>query len=120
MLVTGDGSFGYYLIEFEAALRQGLPFVAIVGHNSAWGLEYNLQQGLYDEKYILATELSTTRFDQVIAALGGPGERVTSLDDLGPALDRALASGLPACIEVPVERVPSPLTDAVISRGGGV
>lgn len=120
VLITGDGSFGYYLIEFEAALRQHIPFVAIVGHNSSWGLEYNLQRGLYGDEYTLASELSETRYDQVITALGGYGERITSLDDLGPALERALASGVPACIEVPVQRVPSALTQAVIERGGEV
>ncbi|MGV9797558.1 thiamine pyrophosphate-binding protein [Mycobacterium sp. NPDC003449] len=120
VLITGDGSFGYYLIEFEAAARQGLPFVAIVGHNNAWGLENNLQRGLYGEDYALASELSATRFDRVIAALGGYGERVTDLRDFGAALHRALDSGLPACLEVPVNRTPSPLTEAVIARGGEV
>jgi acetolactate synthase-1/2/3 large subunit len=120
VLLTGDGSFGYYLIEFEAALRQRLPFVAVVGNNSCWGLEYNLQRGLYGDDYVLASELSDVRYDRVISALGGYGERVTSLGDIGPALRRALDSGVPACLDVPVSRAPSPLTEAVIARGGEV
>jgi len=120
VLFTGDGSFGYYLIEFEAALRQRLPFVAVVGNNSCWGLEYNLQRGLYGDDYVLASELSDVRYDRVITALGGHGERVTSLGELRPALQRALDAGVPACIDVPVSRAPSPLTEAVISRGGEV
>jgi len=120
VLFTGDGSFGYYLIEFEAALRQRLPFVAVVGNNSCWGLEYNLQRGLYGDDYVLASELSDVRYDRVITALGGYGERVTSLGELRPALQRALDAGVPACIDVPVSLAPSPLTEAVISRGGEV
>ncbi|MQA17692.1 MAG: hypothetical protein GEV09_27545 [Pseudonocardiaceae bacterium] len=69
---------------------------------------------------LLASELNPTRFDQVISAMGGHGERVTSLHELGGALRRALDSNLPAVIEVPVSRVPSPLTEAVIARGGEV
>lgn len=120
ILMTGDGSFGYYLIEFEAALRQSLPFVAIVGHNNAWGLERNLQRGLYGEDYMLASKLSPTPFNRVIEALGGYGELVTDLDELPTALGRALASGKPACLQIPVSLDPSPLTQAVISRGGEV
>ncbi|GAW52398.1 MULTISPECIES: thiamine pyrophosphate-binding protein [unclassified Nocardioides] len=120
VLVTGDGSFGYYLIEFETALRQGLPFVAIVGNNNAWGLEYNLQRGLYGDDYVVASELTAVRYDRVIEAMGGYGEYVTSVAELGPAIERAIASGKPACIEVPVSRDPSPLTNAVIARGGQV
>lgn len=120
VLITGDGSFGYYLAEFEAALRQRLPFVAIVGHNSSWGLEYNLQAGLYGQEYVLASELGPTRYDHVITALGGYGERVTSLDELSHALTRAIVADVPACLEVPVQRTPSPLTEAVIARGGEV
>lgn len=120
VLLTGDGSFGYYLIEFEAALRHRLPFVAVVGNNSCWGLEYNLQRGLYGDDYVLASELSDVRYDRVIAALGGHGERVTSLAELGPALQRAMEADIPVCIDVPVSRVSSPLTDAVIGRDGEV
>lgn len=120
VLVTGDGSFGYYLIEFEAALRQHLPFVAIVGHNQSWGLERNLQRGLFGDEYLLASDLSPTRFDQVVTALGGHGRRIEDLGDLPGALADAIASGLPSCIEIPVTLDPSPLTEAVIARGGVV
>ena len=41
-----------------------------------------------------------TRYDLVAAALGGHGEFVTRAEDLAPALDRAFASGLPACVNV--------------------
>jgi acetolactate synthase-1/2/3 large subunit len=120
LLVTGDGSFGYYLAEFEAAARQGLPFVAVVGDNNGWALERNLQQGLYGEEYVLASRLSAVRYDRVVEGLGGYGEYVEHVADLGAAVERAFASGRPACVQIPVGDNPSPLTAAVIARKGNV
>lgn len=68
----------------------------------------------------VASELTAMRYDRVVEAMGGYGERVTSLAEIGPAIEWAIASGKPACIEVPVSRDPSPLTNAVIARGGAV
>ncbi|WP_344204425.1 thiamine pyrophosphate-dependent enzyme, partial [Aeromicrobium alkaliterrae] len=120
VLFTGDGSFGYYLSEYEAASRQGFQFVAIVGNNAAWGLEQNLQSGLYGDEYVIASTLSSVRYSDAVRALGGHGEYVDSLSELPAALERALQSGLPSCIEIPIAPVPSALTQAVIARGGEV
>ena len=49
---------------------------------------------------LVATELNYTRYDKVVEALGGHGEHVTQPGDIRAALDRALASGKPACVNV--------------------
>jgi acetolactate synthase-1/2/3 large subunit len=36
----------------------------------------------------------------VVTALGGGGELVTSPDEIGPALDRAFASGVPYLVNI--------------------
>jgi acetolactate synthase-1/2/3 large subunit len=41
-----------------------------------------------------------TRYDKVVEALGGYGELVEQPEEIRPALERAFASGLPACINV--------------------
>jgi acetolactate synthase-1/2/3 large subunit len=41
-----------------------------------------------------------TRYDRVVEALGGYGEMVDRPEEIGPALERAFKSGLPACINV--------------------
>jgi len=120
VVITGDGSFGYHLIEFEAAARQALPFVAVVGNNGSWGIEQIFQRELYGEKYVRATQLSMIRYDEVVRALGGYGEHVTSLTDLPAALERALASGLPACLDIPVALVGSSLAEGVVARRGEI
>ena len=49
----------------------------------------------------MAAELRPkTRYDEVVKALGGHGELVEKPEELRPALDRAFASGLPACVNV--------------------
>jgi acetolactate synthase-1/2/3 large subunit len=50
------------------------------------------------------TLLSRTRYDKVVEALGGHGELVERPEDLRPALDRAVASGLPACVNVMIRQ----------------
>jgi acetolactate synthase-1/2/3 large subunit len=118
IVITGDGSLGYHLIEFEAAARQGIPFVTIVGNNRSWGIEQIFQRELYGEDYVRTTVLSDVRYDQVVRALGGYGERVTSLAELPAALERALASGVPACLDIPVALVRSSLAEGIVARGG--
>ena len=120
VVITGDGSFGYHLIEFEAAARQRLPFVAVVGNNRSWGIEQIFQRELYGEEYVRTTELSDIRYDEVVRALGGYGEHVTSLAELPAALDRALASGVPACLDIPVALVGSSLAEGVVARRGEI
>ena len=106
--LLGDGTFGYHALEFDTALRYGLPIVAVVGNDARWNAEYQLQLDHYGPERTVACELLPTRYDQVAEALGGHGELVSEPDQLEPALERALDSGLPACVNVAVEGVKAP------------
>jgi len=91
VLMLGDGAIGFALGDFEALVRHGVNVVAIVGNNGIWGLEKHPMQALFG--YDVVAELSPgIRYDQVVTALGGHGELVTDPSEVGPALDRALAS----------------------------
>jgi acetolactate synthase I/II/III large subunit len=107
--VLGDGTFGFHMAEFETAARRGLPFVAIVGTDARWNAEYNLQVRDYGRDRAVGCELSAPRYDLVAVALGGHGELVEHADAMTGAIERALASGKPACINVMIESVPSPV-----------
>jgi len=52
--------------------------------------------------------LLPTRYDQVAAAFGGHGELVTKAEEVVPAAHRAMMSGLPACINILIERMAAP------------
>lgn len=99
VLLYGDGAAGMSLIDVDTLVRHNLPVVMIVGNNSAWGLEKGPMQFLYG--YDVAADLAPhTRYDQVVTALGGGGEAVTDPNEIGPALDRAFASGIPYLVNV--------------------
>jgi acetolactate synthase-1/2/3 large subunit len=106
--VMGDGTFGFHMAEFDTAVRYGLPFVAVVGNDAAWNAEHQIQLREYGRNRAHGCELLPSRYDLVAQALGGHGELVTTAGELAPALERALASGKPACVNVMIERVPAP------------
>ena len=105
LVVYGDGSFGFNAMEFESAVRQGLPFVGIIGNDGAWGEMKAFHERVYGAEGMLAQDLSQeVAYEDVVIALGGYGERVTRPEDIGPALDRAAASGVPAVVNVLLDR----------------
>jgi len=107
--VMGDGTFGFHMSELETAVRLKLPYVAIVGTDCRWNAEYNLQVRAYGPNRTHGCELNATRYDLVAIALGGHGELVTQLDELAGAIERSMASGKPAVINVMIEPIPSPV-----------
>ncbi|HET7036245.1 MAG TPA: thiamine pyrophosphate-binding protein [Thermomicrobiaceae bacterium] len=104
----GDGTFGFHAMEFDTAVRHGIPFVAVVGNDAAWSAERHRQLTLYGADRIVASDLLPTRYDGLARALGGYGELVEQPDEIRPALERALASGRPACVNVMIQGLPSP------------
>ncbi len=108
VVTLGDGTFGFHATEFDTALRYNLPFVAVVGNDACWNAEHQIQLRKYGPERLIGCELRPTRYDRVVSALGGHGENVTRPDELQPALQRAFDSGLPACVNVMVQRVAAP------------
>ncbi|HUZ00612.1 MAG TPA: thiamine pyrophosphate-binding protein [Thermomicrobiaceae bacterium] len=104
----GDGTFGFHGMEFDTAVRHGIPFVAVVGNDSAWAAERHRQAARYGEDRVVASDLLPTRYDRVAEGLGAQGILVERPDRLRPALERALASGRPTCVNVMIRSVPSP------------
>jgi acetolactate synthase-1/2/3 large subunit len=99
VLLQGDGAFGFSGMEWDTLVRHGVHVVSVVGNNGIWGLEKHPMEALYG--YSVAAELRPgTRYDEVVRALGGHGELVSAPAELRPALERALASGLPAVVNV--------------------
>ncbi len=99
VLMLGDGAAGFSLLDVDTLVRHGLPVVMVVGNNGIWGLEKHPMQFLYS--YDVAAELRPgTRYDEVVRALGGDGETVTSPAEIGAALDRGFASDVPYLVNV--------------------
>jgi acetolactate synthase-1/2/3 large subunit len=114
IMLTGDGAFGFNGMEFDTAVRHRLNVVAILGNDSAWGIDRQIQLGLYGRS--VATELRQARYEQVVQGLGGYGEFVERAEDLEAALQRGFASGRPALLNVAVQQAISPRAEAAIGR----
>jgi acetolactate synthase-1/2/3 large subunit len=99
--VTGDGSFGFNGMELDTAVRHGLDIVVMLGNDAAWGIDKNIQLGLYGKPVV--TDLAPTRYDLVAEGLGAHGELVERPEELAPALERALAAGKPALLNIRVQ-----------------
>ena len=99
VLLSGDGAFGFAAMEFDTMVRHRIPVVCVVGNNGIWALEKHPMQRMLGGS--IAADLGTaTRYDEVVRALGGYGEMIDRPDQIRPALERAFASGLPACVNV--------------------
>lgn len=101
--IAGDGAIGFHLQEFETMARQHLPIITVVLNNNAWGMSIHGQQVLYGGNYNCITTLGDVPYHNVAKAFGLHAERVTRLDEIGPAIARAIQSRGPACIDVTVD-----------------
>ena len=113
-VVLGDGTIGFHIAEFETAVRCNLPFVAILGNDALWNAESQIQLREYGRERMHGCALTPARYDLVVAAFGGHGELVERAADLPGAIERALASHKPACINIMTESIAAP----VIRLGG--
>ena len=102
-LISGDGAMGFNIQELETARRYNLPIIVIVSADMGWGME-RASQLFAQVGRMVETELSPdVRYDEVAEAFGCYGEKVERLEQLRPALERAVASGKPALIQVMVD-----------------
>ena len=99
VLLYGDGAAGFSLMDVDTMVRHNLPVVMVVGNNGIWGLEKHPMQMIYG--WDMACDLQPgLHYDRVVDALGGAGETVTEPSQIGPALDRAFAAGVPYMVNV--------------------
>jgi acetolactate synthase-1/2/3 large subunit len=110
VVLTGDGAMGFSCMEIETAVRYRIPVVIVVANDAAFGVEVYYQQRWFGPDRVVGTELTNTRWDMLAESLGAHGEYVDAPEQLRSALERAFASGKPACVNVMVQRTPSPQT----------
>jgi len=102
VIIYGDGSFGLNGFEFEAMVRQDIPVVGVMGNDAAWTQIRRGQTAIFGSDRAPATQLAFTRYDRIVEAMGGHGEFVQQPDGIRPAIERALASGKPALVNVEI------------------
>jgi acetolactate synthase I/II/III large subunit len=108
LCLVGDGAIGFTITEFDTMMRHQLPIVAVVMNNHSWAASQHFQEIVSGANRVTATTLRDVRYHDVAAAFDCHGQRVTKIQDLGPAIKAAFASGKPACINVAIDLAPLP------------
>mgnify|MGYP005846113571 CR=1 FL=1 len=90
------------MAEFESAVRQNLPFVAVLADDNAWGIVVSGQKKTYGST--IASEIGPTDYIKVAEGYGALGRRVERAADLAEAVQEGFASGRPTLIQVPTAR----------------
>jgi len=111
--IAGDGAAGLNIQEFDTMVRHNLPVVTVILNNKAWGMTLHGQQSMYGDNRVVVTRLGDSRYEKVAEGFGCHGEYIESVEEIGPAMKRALESGLPACLNIVIN------TDAVFGDMSG-
>jgi thiamine pyrophosphate-dependent acetolactate synthase large subunit-like protein len=104
-LLTGDSSVMFHIAELETAVRKQLPLIVIAAVDHAWGIEVASYKANFGADTVTpeAKWNHAVRLDKTAESFGAHGEYVTRAEDVGPAVERALASGKPALVHVEID-----------------
>jgi acetolactate synthase-1/2/3 large subunit len=100
ILITGDGSIGFTIMELESAARQRLGFVVLLADDEAWGITLTEHRRRFG--HAITSKLGPSRYELVAEALGAHGVAVTQADEIEPLVRTGLASDRPTLIHVPI------------------
>ena len=86
---AGDGAWAMSMTEIMTCVRHDIPVTAVVFHNRQWGAEKKNQVDFYNRRFV-AGELENESFAEMARSMGAEGIVVDRLEDVGPALERAV------------------------------
>ncbi|MXZ80938.1 MAG: sulfoacetaldehyde acetyltransferase [Gammaproteobacteria bacterium] len=86
---SGDGAWAMSCAEIMTSVRHDIPVTGVVFHNRQWGAEKKNQVDFYNRRFV-AGELDNASFAGIGQAMGTEGIIVDRLEDVGPALTRAV------------------------------
>jgi sulfoacetaldehyde acetyltransferase len=86
---AGDGAWGMSMMETMTCVRHNIPVTAVVFHNRQWGAEKKNQVDFYGRRFV-AGELESESWAGIGRAMGAEGVTVDQLEDVGPALEKAV------------------------------
>jgi len=86
---AGDGAWGMSMQETLTCVRHNIPVTAVVFHNRQWGAEKKNQVDFYNRRFV-AAELENESWAAIAKAMGAEGIRVDRLEEVGPALKKAV------------------------------
>lgn len=114
--LVGDGGFGQNPSMLATAVELDLGIIWLVMNNNAFGTIAGLQKAHYGLTYgttfpgTAAAPTNGPGYAEIARAYGAEGVRVSSADELLPALQAAIASGKPTVLDVAMINNPTPTT----------
>lgn len=107
--ISGDGGFMYTMPELATAMLHGIPLIAVVFSDGAFGNVRRIQQGSYGGR-LIASQLHNPDFVAMAETFGATGIRAEGPEALREAIERARGIDGPVLIEVPqdTDAMPSP------------
>ena len=120
---TGDGGFWIHFAELETAVRNHINVVTVILNNHALVFDTHLLQALWSASHDidLLSEFVEVNFAEMAIQMGAFGIRVTDPNNVGEAVQQALASNKPAVVEVIIDHAavaPVAFMAGQGSRGG--
>src|SRR5581483_6786838 len=100
ILLSGDGAFTFNVADLECAVRQNLPFVAIVADDQGWGITRTGHVRQFGQA--ISSSLGPIAFDRLAESLGARGEAITQPGEIRGAIQSALDRNAVSVIHVPV------------------
>jgi acetolactate synthase-1/2/3 large subunit len=98
LILLGDGAAGFNFAEFETAVRHGLNAVVVINNDQGWGMIRHDQLKRYGR--VVGAELGVVHYEKAAEGFGCHAEFVEDAVEIRPALERAFASGKPACVNI--------------------
>lgn len=87
---AGDGAWAMSMVEVLTAVRHDIPVTAVVFRNRQWGAEKKNQVEFYGRRFIAGELDNGESFAAMAESMGADGIVVDRLEDVGPALQRAV------------------------------
>ena len=116
VVISGDGAFLSGGLSIEAAFQEGLPITIVIDNNGGLDCISQQQERLFTNGQHFATDFRDIPFHSMCKGMGGHGELVETRDQLAPALQRAMASGKVAIVNVKCRGVISPIVAATSDK----
>ena len=101
---SGDGGFYYHMSEMETAVRYGINVVIVINNNRSLNMEKELYADAYGEteqtRGLEMWRFQEMNFAKIAEAMGCFAVRAERPGEVGPAIEKALAAGRPAVVDV--------------------
>ena len=101
---SGDGAWAMSMSEIMTSVRHNIPVTAVVFHNRQWGAEKKNQVDFYGRRFVAGELDGGEDYSEIAKAMGAEGIRIDDLEEVGPALDKAINAqmedGVTTVIEV--------------------